>query len=188
MLRFVSSYHFHSLCGVLMATTRNLRRSLYLPMRHAGLAISLLSASIANAGLAHAQHFRISEEIISDPMTGAAMLGYDPVLYFLEGRATLGSSNVQAHFAGKIWHFKSIANKAAFETQPDIYVPGFGGHDPVAVASGFALAGSPDIYTIHEGRIYLFRRPENRDLFVARPEMLDEAHRIWAEVKRNLSP
>jgi len=136
----------------------------------------------------HAQHYRVSEEVISDPITGAAILGFDPVQYFLGARARSGSPDHQANFAGKVWFFISAANKSAFEISPDTYVPVFGGHDPVAIASGIAVSGSPNIFALKSGKLYLFRRTENRDLFLAKSELLTEAERNWAEVRRNLSP
>jgi YHS domain-containing protein len=137
---------------------------------------------------AGAQVFRPSEDIVADATSGAALHGFDPVGYFIAGRAVPGSPRFQAGFAGKVWYFASRANQAAFEANPDAYLPAFGGHDPVAVASGLAVTGSPAIHAVHAGRIFLFRRAENRTIFLAKPELLAEAERHWGEVRRQLSP
>lgn len=138
--------------------------------------------------MAEAQHFRLNEDIISDPATGAAILGYDPIVYFVDGRPRAGMPRYQANALGKVWYFVSRANLAEFEARPEAYVPGFGGHDPVAVARGVAVAGSPDIHAIHGRRLYLFRTPENREHFLGIPALLVEAERNWPEVRLNLTP
>ena len=45
---------------------------------------------------------------------GVAIVGYDPVAYFTEGRAIKGSSEFSHEFLGEIWHFASAANRDAF--------------------------------------------------------------------------
>lgn len=186
LVSFVSRFgivaKFRMISGVLKAKSRRNARALCAGAH----AIALLLAALGTP--ATAQHFRVSEDVISDPVTGAAILGFDPVQYFLGDKARNGNPDHQANFAGKVWFFISAANRSAFEASPDTYIPVFGGHDPVAIASGIAVSGSPDIFALKDGKLYLFRRNENRDLFLGKPELLTEAQRNWAEVKRNLSP
>jgi YHS domain-containing protein len=135
-----------------------------------------------------AQHFRSHEMIVSDPVTGAAILGFDAVAYLLERAPVAGSDEHQADFGGKVWYFASNANRAAFIEKPELYLPGFGGYDPVSAASGIPVAGSTRIHAIRDGRLFLFRTTENRRRFLETPAILAEAERVWPEVRRGLSP
>ena len=39
---------------------------------------------------------------------------------------------------------------------PDVYMPRFGGYDPVGVARGVAVPGDPRLWLIADERLYLF--------------------------------
>jgi hypothetical protein len=177
--RFAAFCRIERYCGVLKAKMTIARRTAFFFMVLMG--ISHINAS-------HAQHYRMSEDIISDPMTGAALMGYDPVSYFLHQEARAGDPSIPLQFGGKIWHFTSEGNRHAFESNPHAYVPGFGGYDPISISRGVAVAGSPKIYAIHDGRLYFFRRAENRDSFLSSDALIEDAARNWPEVKRNLIP
>ena len=152
------------------------------------LAASLMLIGLMVSSPASAQGFRMGEEIVADPNTGAALLGFDPVAYFIEQKAVPGRRTIQASYAGKAWYFVSDANKAAFLADPMNYLPAFGGHDAVAIAAGFVLAGSPEFFAITGQRVYLFRHPESRDAFLQDPDIGMTAESQWPQVKRHLAP
>jgi YHS domain-containing protein len=137
---------------------------------------------------ARAQALSLSDGIIADPLTGAALLGFDPVAYFIEKRAVSGKTSHQILYGGKVWYFASGANKNAFEANPELYLPVFGGHDPVAVAAGFIVAGSPEYFAIEKDRVYLFRHAESRDAFLRDASISATATSHWPQVKRDLAP
>jgi hypothetical protein len=92
-------------------------------------------------------------------------------------------------FAGVTWRFCNEGNQAAFAADPDVYMPRFGGYDPVGIARGVTVAGDPRVWSIIEGRLYLFYNPENRAAFTADAEdATATAERQWPVVQRTLSP
>lgn len=137
---------------------------------------------------ASAQTLRPHEMVISDPWSGAAIAGYDPVAFFLEQHAVSGNPVYQLVHEGTLWQFANEGNRAAFRDHPSAYLPAFGGYDPVAMASGLTVAGSPRFFLVHEGRLYLFRREENRAAFAQNPKLAAEAQKFWPELSRQLSP
>ncbi len=147
-----------------------------------GLALALPATS------ALGQAIGLSDEIIADPNSGAALFGFDPVAYFLEERAVPGRSQLQTVHAGRVWHFISPANQAAFEADPRPYIPAFGGHDPLGIAAGFAVAGNPQTFVIAENRLFLFRDGNSRAIFLRDPARLDLAERNWPLVRRDMVP
>lgn len=152
------------------------------------LVVTAFVASLTTSAGARAIELRLGDDPISDPLTGAAIFGFDPVAYFTRNQAVTGSENHRVYFAGKVWHFESEANRAAFLAEPQSYLPVFGGYDPAAIAAGFAVAGSPELFLILDERIYLFRKPESREAFLRDPAIREAAARNWPQVKRDLVP
>lgn len=107
----------------------------------------------------------LTERIVSDPASGVALYGYDPVAYFTKRQAVPGRRHIEAEWGGAAWRFSSEANRAAFLSAPEVYAPRFGGYDPTAVARGAAAAGHPLLFKIRGERLYLFRGPGERDAF-----------------------
>lgn len=127
------------------------------------------------------------ELVVADQRSGVALFGFDPVAYFLDEEAETGSENIELNFAGFAWRFRSEANRAAFRAQPDVYVPQFGGYDPIALGRGAPVSGNPMIFTVHDGRLYLFQKPEHRVSFLAAPRAAIEAARVnWPRARRSL--
>jgi YHS domain-containing protein len=126
--------------------------------------------------------------VISDPWSGAAIFGYDPVAFFVDHDARAGKPDFQLEHAGALWHFANEGNRAAFREHPGAYLPAFGGYDPIAMASGLIVAGTPRFFLVHEGRLFLFRREENRAAFAQNPQLGAEAQKFWPELSRQLSP
>jgi YHS domain-containing protein len=57
---------------------------------------------------------------------GVILKGYDPVAYFSRHQAVKGNPAIQTRFGGAIYHFISVADKAAFDKNPSRYVPQYG--------------------------------------------------------------
>ena len=130
-----------------------------------------------------------TERLVVDWHTGLAIGGYDPVAFFTDGRPVAGSANFELRYAGAIWRFRNVGNRDAFAAQPDIYMPKFGGYDPVGVTRGVAVAGNPNVWLIAGERLYLFYDRGRLEKFVGDADRLSaEAERKWPDVERALSP
>jgi hypothetical protein len=127
--------------------------------------------------------------VVSDSITGLAISGFDPVAYFTDRKPELGEGGHELVYRRTVWRFRNEGNRAAFARDPEVYAPRFGGHDPVALARGVAVAGHPLIWLIAGNRLYLFSKPEHRRLFVDDIEhALGVAVHRWPEVERTLVP
>lgn len=130
-----------------------------------------------------------TERIVSDPRSGLAIGGFDPVAYFTEAAARPGSADFELSLAGVVWRFRNEGNRAAFAADPGVYMPRFGGYDPIAVARGSSTPGHAELWSIAEERLFLFFSPEARDVFASDPEpAIEAAERLWPTVLRTLSP
>ena len=96
---------------------------------------------------------------------------------------------LRVSFAGVVWRFRNEGNRAAFIANPDVYMPRFGGYDPVAVARGASAPGHAELWAIAGDRLYLFYSAEARDAFAGDPgSAIGAAERVWPAVLRKLSP
>lgn len=130
-----------------------------------------------------------TERIVVDWHTGLAISGYDPVAFYTEGKPVLGDTDLELSYGGAVWRFRNLGNRAAFAARPDVYMPQFGGYDPVGVARGIAVAGNPTIWLISGERLFLFYDRARLKAFAADAERLTAAaDRKWQEVLRTLSP
>ena len=78
-----------------------------------------------------------TERIILDYRTGLAIHSYDPVAYFTDAVALAGRDALELRYEGVVWRFRNAGNRAAFAERPDVYMPQFGGYDPVGVTQLF---------------------------------------------------
>ena len=125
-----------------------------------------------------------TEWVVSDPNTGLAISGFDPVAYFINGAPSLGKEELEYAYAGTVWRFVSNGNRAAFMADPDVYMPRFGGYDPTGVARGLAVAGNPTIWIVIGQRLYLFRTAAGREEFAGdSDQILATADRTWPELR-----
>jgi YHS domain-containing protein len=131
----------------------------------------------------------LTGRIVVDWHTGLAIDGYDPVAFFTDGKPRSGNPDFELRYGGAVWRFCNFGNKAAFAEHPDIYMPQFGGYDPVSVAQGVAVPGNPDIWLIVGERLFLFYDAAQRNKFSAdSAHLLASAKRKWPALEATLDP
>jgi hypothetical protein len=131
----------------------------------------------------------ITDRIVVDPLTGLALYGFDPVGYFTEGKALRGRTDLEYSFVGATWRFRNEGNRAAFTTNPDVYMPCYGGYDPLSVARGLTIPGHPDLWVLLNSRIYLFADAASRNAFMGDPQgMVAAASAQWPKLQNALLP
>jgi hypothetical protein len=146
--------------------------------------LSLLPAALVSVSPAAS-----TERLVVDRHTGLAIGGYDPVAYYTDGKPTPGSPELEIQYAGAVWRFRNIGDREAFVAHPDVYMPQFGGYDPLGVARGVAVAGNPNVWLIAHERLYLFYDRDRLATFAADPNRVAEAaSRKWPDVRRTLTP
>jgi hypothetical protein len=130
-----------------------------------------------------------SERIVVDWHTGLALYGYDPVAYFTDSQPIMGRAEVEYSFAGAVWRFRNEGNRAAFMANADVYMPRYGGYDPIAIVRGVAMPGHPALWLIDHDQLYLFANAASRDAFGADPKAaVAAAEAKWPDVVRRLVP
>jgi hypothetical protein len=131
----------------------------------------------------------MTERVFVDPVSGLAINGFDPVAYFILGRAVAGRAGHEVEWENATWRFASSGNAAAFRKDPDVYMPAFGGYDGESMLRGAPVAPDPNLFSIVLNRLVFFRSPEGRDAFLAGGAgSLEAAEAKWLALKPQLAP
>jgi hypothetical protein len=130
-----------------------------------------------------------TEQVVADHHGGIAIGGFDPVAYFVDAAAESGKAEFEHTHAGVVWRFRNEGNRAAFAADPDVYMPRFGGYDPMGIVRGVAVPGDPRQWLIADERLYLFYSRAARDAFADDVAALAaRADAQWPAVLQTLSP
>ncbi len=84
-----------------------------------------------------------------------AILGYDPVAYFSDGKPVKGDPKFTHDWMGAKWQFASASNLGLFKADPEKYAPQYGGYCAYGVSQGHLVAIEPDKFKILDGKLYL---------------------------------
>ncbi|MEN8663845.1 MAG: YHS domain-containing (seleno)protein [Polycyclovorans sp.] len=87
--------------------------------------------------------------------TDTAIVGYDPVAYFTEGRPVPGSDAHVHTWKGAKWKFASAAHLEMFKAHPERYAPQYGGYCAYGVAKGDLVKIDPEAFAVIDGKLYL---------------------------------
>jgi YHS domain-containing protein len=154
----------------------------------AGL-VAVTCVAAALCVFASAARASLTQRIVVDWHSGLAISGYDPVAYFTDGKPMAGRPDLELSYGGVVWRFCNSGNRAAFAARPDIYMPQYGGYDPVDVARGLAVAGDPELWTIAGERLFLFYDSAQRQQFLANSaRFIALSQREWPAVMVTLDP
>jgi YHS domain-containing protein len=97
--------------------------------------------------------------------------GLDPVM-LVQGKEVQGDLKISVTRGTFQYLFASAENKAAFEKDPARYEIQLEG---ACARMGAPVTGNPDLYTVHQGRIYIFGSAECKKRFEAAPQNYLEA-------------
>ena len=118
-----------------------------------------------------------------------AILGYDPVAYFTDGRAVQGSPEIKQSWLGATWHFASAEHRDLFKAAPMSYAPQYGGFCAGSVSVGLITDNiDPNSWRIIDGKLYLFGGSGGleQDFDPAASQILAGAEARWPEVKKHV--
>ena len=120
---------------------------------------------------------------------GVAILGYDPVAYFTEGKAMKGSEEFSYDWLGTPWHFASRKHQELFQSAPVKYAPQFGGYCAGEIAAeGITVNIDPEAWKIIDGKLYLVYNKGYDEQFAAEArDLVPKADANWPKLEANLN-
>ena len=113
-----------------------------------------------------------------------AIRGYDPVAYFTDGEPVKGSREFRYRWKDADWLFSSQEHVDLFRASPEQYAPQYGGYCAYAMSKGKYASGSPQAWTVHEGKLYLnFSKGVRKTWSKNIPEYIERADRNWQQLR-----
>ncbi len=112
-----------------------------------------------------------------------AIRGYDTVAYFTKGEAIEGKKQFSTQYKGATWLFESQAHLDLFIASPEKYAPQYGGYCAYAVAQNTTASIKPELFTIHEGKLYLnYNKSINDKWTNSRDDFIEQANKNWPKI------
>ena len=134
-----------------------------------------------------AQAQPLVETIVTDPLTGVAIDGYDAVSYLISPEPQEGKPDFEYIWSGVSWYFASAANRDIFALNPETYAPQFGGHCATSLSRGYLSDGKPRLFVIEALKLYFFYSTANRDAFLlSRTPTITKAAENWLNLSKGL--
>jgi YHS domain-containing protein len=128
------------------------------------------------------------QTVVTDPLSGVAIEGFDPVSYFTEPMPQQGLPDYEYVWKGVPWYFASAANRDVFIRNPDVYAPQYGGHCVMSLSRGFLSDGKPRLFVIEGMKLYLFYSVANREAFLAGEDVaMATANANWTRLEPGLT-
>ena len=84
-----------------------------------------------------------------------AVQGYDVVSYQTGKRPIRGNGHFVAVYDNATYQFSSADNQKLFESNPEKYVPAYGGYCAFGASVGKKFIGDPEVWRIVNGKLYL---------------------------------
>jgi YHS domain-containing protein len=101
----------------------------------------------------------------ANTIDGIALHGFDPVAYFTQNKAVKGWWETTAVYHGVTYEFASKENQAAFQANPEKYVPQYGGFCAYAASVGVKADIDPHEFSINNGKLYVNNSEHALELF-----------------------
>lgn len=98
-----------------------------------------------------------SNSIATDNLSSGdvAIKGYDPVAYFLIGKAIQGDQSLSVPWRNMTWHFQNKEHMELFTTNPEKYAPQYDGFCAWAMTEKRKAVTDPEVWKIINGKLYL---------------------------------
>jgi YHS domain-containing protein len=126
-------------------------------------------------GVSAQQTAQVHKKEYNVDKAGIALLGYDPVAYFMDHKAVEGKKDVATVYNGITYRFASDEHRQAFKANPAKYEPQYGGWCAYAMgAKGEKVEINPETFKIVDGKLFVFYNKYFNNTLVKWNE--DESH------------
>lgn len=154
------------------------------------MTISYKSLLIASAVAALAQNVAMADDEynLSTGITTAGvplgLHGFDSVVLSTTGAVARGNATYTVEHDGAAYYFASRISADTFSTDPEAYLPQYGGFCAYAVAFKRKFDGDPRFADIVDGKLYLFVNGEIFQKYLANKEqILADAEKNWPSIQ-----
>lgn len=109
-----------------------------------------------------------------------AIRGYDTVAYFTQGKPVKGKDEFSTEYNEATWLFASQEHLDLFLADPEKYAPQYGGYCAYAVSQNTTASIKPELFTIHNGKLYLnYNESINNKWLADKDNYIVDADKHW---------
>jgi hypothetical protein len=98
----------------------------------------------------------VHQTLIATDLNHIAIRGYDTVAYFTDGKPVMGSRQHSYSWNDAVWQFASAQHRDMFVSNPEAYMPQYGGYCAGSMAEGNLTVANPNAWVIVDGKLYMF--------------------------------
>jgi hypothetical protein len=125
------------------------------------------------------------QKLLAVDSNHVAIKGYDPVAYFTDSKAVKGSSAFEYVYDDAKWQFSSAAHRDLFASDPDRYMPQYGGFCAGAMVFGDLTPADPEAWVIVDGKLYMVAKKAMVEGWKAdAAENIGAADKQWPDVQQ----
>lgn len=123
------------------------------------------------------------DQINTGYLSDLTLEGYDTTSYHTKGEPIEGSSKYKFNWNGAEWHFLRAEDRDLFAANPESFAPQYGGYCSNQMSLGNLSDTDPNVWLIHEGKLYLFGHDVGRDRWANTgvADRIKEADKHWKE-------
>lgn len=145
----------------------------------------LASVGIAAAFLVTATVASLAQSKAPEPAGRPALDGFCPGAYLEMNQAIKGDPQLKSEHQGHTFRFANAQAKKMFDQAPAKYVPAYDGLCAIGVSMGMKLPADPELFSVHDGRTYLFSDAEAKAMFEKdKTGVVAKADANWPKVKQ----
>ena len=123
---------------------------------------ALLLLLTINVNMAQAQ-----QKIYTGYFNNKAVSGFDVVSYFNAQKPVKGLPTFTLEYKNADWYFSSQKNLELFKSNPDYFLPQYGGYCAWAMASNKTAPGNVPFWTLYRDKLYLNYDQKTHDIWQA---------------------
>lgn len=121
------------------------------------------------------------------PAPGLAVHGFDVVAFFTDSKPVQGDAQFSTVYKAATYRFASQEHLATFKSNPEKYVPAYGGYCAYGVALGAKFDGDPRYWKIVDGKLYLNLSKDIQEAWAKDiPGSLKKANNNWTAIESKL--
>lgn len=125
------------------------------------------------------------QKLLATDAHHVAIQGYDTVAYFTDHKAIKGSSAYEFVWDDAKWQFASVAHRDTFTSDPDHYMPQFGGFCASAMVGRHLVPADPEAWAIVDGKLYMTADKEFIDPWKANAASnIKQANENWPNIQK----
>ncbi|WP_316821739.1 YHS domain-containing (seleno)protein [Pedobacter gandavensis] len=116
--------------------------------------------------------------------SGKAIKGFDAVAFFTEHMPVKGKDSLSFQWKGAQWLFSTRKNMEQFKSDPEHFVPQYGGYCAYGTAGGYKAPTKTETWTIVNDKLYFnYNNGVKENWIKNQDKLIEKADALWPTIK-----